>query len=64
VAAVIAIVALAAAAPAGAMKTVFAKKLTRILPHGKEPVLFEGGAFLGAPEMSATNLAINGGSAK
>jgi lactonase len=34
-----------AAAPAGAAKTVFAKKLTRILPQGKEPVLFEGGAF-------------------
>src|SRR5882757_2675819 len=36
---------LVAAAPAGAAKTVFAKKLTRILPQGKEPVLFEGGAF-------------------
>lgn len=34
-----------AAGPAGAAKTVFAKKLTRILPQGKEPVLFEGGAF-------------------
>src|ERR1700710_1827913 len=44
-AAVIAIAALGAAAPAGAAKTVFAKKLTRILPQGKEPVLFEGGAF-------------------
>ena len=45
VAAAIAITALAAAAPAGAAKTVFAKKLTRILPQGKEPVLFEGGSF-------------------
>lgn len=45
VAAVIATAALIAAAPAGAAKTVFAKKLTRILPQGKEPVLFEGGAF-------------------
>jgi lactonase len=45
VAAVVAIAALAVAAPAGAAKTVFAKKLTRILPQGKEPVLFEGGAF-------------------
>lgn len=42
---------LLAAAPAGASKgggggkTVFAKQLTRILPQGKEPVLFEGGAF-------------------
>jgi lactonase len=43
-AAVIAIAALMAA-PAGAAKTVFAKQLTRILPQGKEPVLFEGGAF-------------------
>jgi lactonase len=42
---VIAIAALVVAAPAGAAKTVFAKKLTRILPQGKEPVLFEGGAF-------------------
>src|SRR3954470_14283600 len=45
VAALITIVAFVAAAPAGAAKTVFAKKLTRILPQGKEPVLFEGGAF-------------------
>jgi lactonase len=44
-AAVIAIAALVLAAPAGAAKTVFAKQLTRILPQGKEPVLFEGGAF-------------------
>jgi lactonase len=48
-AAVIALVALVAAVPAGAAKkggkTVYAKKLTRILPQGKEPVLFEGGAF-------------------
>jgi lactonase len=29
----------------GGGKTVYAKKLTRILPQGKEPVLFEGGAF-------------------
>src|ERR1700760_3330404 len=45
VAGILAITALVAAAPAGAAKTVFAKKLTRILPQGKEPVLFEGGAF-------------------
>ncbi len=44
-AAMIAIAALIVAAPAGAAKTVYAKKLTRILPQGKEPVLFEGGAF-------------------
>src|ERR1700710_3112643 len=43
--AVVAIAALLVAAPAGAAKTVFAKKLTRILPQGKDPVLFEGGAF-------------------
>lgn len=41
----IAALGLVVAAPAGAAKTVFAKKLTRILPQGKEPVLFEGGAF-------------------
>ncbi len=29
----------------GGGKTVYAEKLTRILPQGKEPVLFEGGAF-------------------
>lgn len=45
VATAIAAIGLVAAAPAGAVKTVFAKKLTRILPQGKEPVLFEGGAF-------------------
>lgn len=45
VAAAVAAIGLVAAAPAGAAKTVFAKKLTRILPQGKEPVLFEGGAF-------------------
>jgi lactonase len=45
VAAAVAAIGLMAAAPAGAAKTVFAKKLTRILPQGKEPVLFEGGAF-------------------
>jgi lactonase len=48
--AVLAMTALVAVAPAGAAKksggkTVYAKKLTRILPQGKEPVLFEGGAF-------------------
>src|ERR1700750_1588888 len=36
---------LVAGGPAGAARTVFAKKLTRILPQGKEPVLFEGGSF-------------------
>jgi lactonase len=44
-AAMIAAVGLLAAGPAAAAKTVFAKKLTRILPQGKEPVLFEGGSF-------------------
>jgi lactonase len=44
-AAMIAAVGLLAAGPAAAAKTVYAKKLTRILPQGKEPVLFEGGAF-------------------
>src|ERR1700744_6354086 len=29
----------------GGGKVVYAKQLTRILPQGKEPVLFEGGAF-------------------
>jgi lactonase len=29
----------------GGDKVVYAKQLTRILPQGKEPVLFEGGAF-------------------
>src|SRR5689334_13508257 len=50
--AVLAMTALVAVASAGAAKkggggdkVVFAKKLTRILPQGKEPVLFEGGAF-------------------
>lgn len=51
--AVLAMTALAAVASAGAAKkgggggdkVVFAKKLTRILPQGKEPALFEGGAF-------------------
>lgn len=42
--------ALVAVASAGAAKkaggkVVYAKQLTRILPQGKEPVLFEGGAF-------------------
>jgi lactonase len=45
VATAIAAIGLVVAAPAGAAKTVFAKQLTRILPQGKEPVLFEGGAF-------------------
>jgi lactonase len=45
IAAIVAAIGLVAAGPAGAAKTVFAKKLTRILPQGKEPVLFEGGAF-------------------
>jgi lactonase len=45
IAVLIAALGLVVAAPAGAAKTVFAKKLTRILPQGKEPVLFEGGAF-------------------
>jgi lactonase len=52
-AAVMATTALVAVASAGAAgknaggggKVVFAKQLTRILPQGKEPVLFEGGAF-------------------
>lgn len=43
------VAALASALPAGAAatgaKTTYAKQLTRILPRGKEPVLFEGGAF-------------------
>jgi lactonase len=52
--AALATTALVAAASAGAAKkgggggggkVVYAKKLTRILPQGKEPVLFEGGAF-------------------
>jgi lactonase len=51
--AVLAMTALLAVASAGAAKkggggkgkTVYAKKLTRILPQGSEPVLFEGGAF-------------------
>lgn len=46
--AVIAATALALTLPAGAAKgakTVYAKQLTRILPQGKDPVLFEGGAF-------------------
>jgi lactonase len=51
--AVMAMTALVAVGSAGAAKkgggggdkTVYAKKLTRILPQGKEPVLFEGGAF-------------------
>jgi lactonase len=52
--AVMAMTALVAVASAGAAKqggggsggkTVYAKQLTRILPQGKEPVLFEGGAF-------------------
>jgi lactonase len=44
-AAIVAAVGLLAAGPAAAAKTVYAKQLTRILPQGKEPVLFEGGAF-------------------
>jgi lactonase len=50
--AVMATTALVAVASAGAAKkggggdkVVYAKQLTRILPQGKEPVLFEGGAF-------------------
>src|ERR1700744_5558438 len=51
--AVMAMTALVAVGSAGAAKkgggggdkVVYAKKLTRILPQGKEPVLFEGGAF-------------------
>jgi lactonase len=50
--AVLATTALVAVASAGAAKkggggdkVVYAKKLTRILPQGSEPVLFEGGAF-------------------
>jgi lactonase len=50
--AVLAMTALVAVASAGAAgkkgaggKVVYAKQLTRILPQGKEPVLFEGGAF-------------------
>lgn len=50
--AVLATTALVAVATAGAAKksggggkVVYAKKLTRILPQGSEPVLFEGGAF-------------------
>jgi lactonase len=51
--AVMAMTALVAVASAGAAgkkgggggNVVYAKKLTRILPQGKEPVLFEGGAF-------------------
>lgn len=43
------VAALALALPAGAgaagAKTIYAKQLTRILPQGKDPVLFEGGAF-------------------
>jgi lactonase len=35
----------AGAAAKGRGKVVYAKQLTRILPKGKEPVLFEGGAF-------------------
>jgi lactonase len=38
-------VAAAGAAKKGGGKVVYAKQLTRILPQGKEPVLFEGGAF-------------------
>jgi lactonase len=50
--AVMAVTALVAVASAGAAKKgggggkiVYAKQLTRILPQGSEPVLFEGGAF-------------------
>src|ERR1700744_3814918 len=51
--AVMAMTALVAVGSAGAAKkgggggdkVVYAKKLTRILPKGKEPVLFEGGSF-------------------
>jgi lactonase len=48
--AVMATTALVAVTTAGAAKkgggsVVYAKQLTRILPQGKEPVLFEGGAF-------------------
>jgi lactonase len=43
--AVMAAIGLVFAAPAAAAKTVYAKQLTRILPQGSEPVLFEGGAF-------------------
>jgi lactonase len=35
----------AAAKKGGGGSVVYAKQLTRILPQGKEPVLFEGGAF-------------------
>jgi lactonase len=45
VAAALAALGLLAAGPAAAAKTIYAKKLTRILPQGKEPVLFEGGSF-------------------
>jgi lactonase len=43
--ALVAVAAAGAAAKRGGGKVVFAKQLTRILPQGSEPVLFEGGAF-------------------
>jgi len=43
--ALVAVASAGAAKKAGGGKVVYAKKLTRILPQGKEPVLFEGGAF-------------------